>query len=73
MNLILVLSSLLLATCASAHVWSYDADLARSYQALFADVNGAEAGKALHFVSPEAFISDLQNGRKIVIFIYIIS
>ena len=48
------------ATCSA---WSYDAEMAASYQRLFSGVSGAEAGKALHFMSPEAFVEKLQKGE----------
>lgn len=45
---------------------SYDAKLAKSYAELFAPVVEAKAGKALHFVKPEAFINDLNAGKEFV-------
>jgi rhodanese-related sulfurtransferase len=47
----------------SSVTWSYDAEMARSYARLFSDVSGADAGKALHFLSPEAFIDGLKQGK----------
>jgi rhodanese-related sulfurtransferase len=52
--------------CVSSIAWSYDAEMAKSYAKLFSPVVGAEAGKALHFVKPEAFIKDIQEGKEIV-------
>jgi rhodanese-related sulfurtransferase len=46
--------------------WSYDAELARSYEQFFSGVTGAGAGSALQFLSPEAFIGDLKRGRDYV-------
>lgn len=41
---------------------AYDGEMAASYQRLFSGVSGAEAGKALHFLSPAAFVEKLQKG-----------
>lgn len=46
--------------------WSYDAEMAESYAKLFAPVTGAKAGKALHFVKPDAFIEDIRAGKTFV-------
>ena len=46
--------------------WSYDAELAKSYAKLFSPVVGAGAGKALHFVKPNAFVEDIKSGKDIV-------
>lgn len=51
----------------SPAAWSYDAEMASSYARLFSDVAGADAGKALHFVSPEAFVEGMQQGRDYVV------
>jgi rhodanese-related sulfurtransferase len=56
----------LTATFSSQAVWPYDAELAQSYAKLFADVRGAGAGKALHFMSPQSFIDDLEQGKPYV-------
>jgi rhodanese-related sulfurtransferase len=50
----------------SSLAWSYDADMAKSYAQLFSPVVGAEAGKALHLVKPEAFINDINEGKELV-------
>jgi rhodanese-related sulfurtransferase len=55
---------LLVGACAFAG--SYDAGMAASYARLFSGVSGAEAGKALHFLSPEAFVEKLQQGESTV-------
>ena len=52
--------------CASSVTWSYDVEMARSYARLFSDVSGADAGKALHFISPEVFIEGLKQGKDYV-------
>ncbi|MCG8448387.1 MAG: rhodanese-like domain-containing protein [Pirellulales bacterium] len=46
--------------------WSYDVELAESYEKLFSPVAGEKAGKALHFVKPDAFVEDIKAGKKIV-------
>jgi rhodanese-related sulfurtransferase len=56
-----LLPMLLIGAISSA--WSYDADMAASYKRLFSGVSGAEAGKALHFISPEAFVAKLKKGE----------
>ena len=58
--------SLTLMVCFSSAVVGYDADLAQSYAKLFQPVAGAKAGKALHFVTPEKLIKDLQKGKQVV-------
>ena len=55
-----------LCTCLSSTAWSYDSEMAASYAALFSGVTGAEAGKALHFLSAESFIDGLQTGKDYV-------
>ena len=40
--------------------------MAQSYARLFADVSGAKAGKALHFISPESFVADMKKGEEFV-------
>ncbi len=52
-----------LAMLLAVPAWSYDAELAKSYQQLFSNVAGAKAGKALNFVSAEAFTSGLKQGE----------
>ena len=66
MKRFLVFSSFLLAVFNGNVAWSYDAEMARSYERLFSNVSGAGAGKAMHFLSPEAFIDELHHGREYV-------
>lgn len=47
--------------------WSYDAAMAESYATLFAPVKGAEAGKALHLISPAALIDKLKAKEPLVV------
>lgn len=44
-------------------VSAYDQALAESYAAFFADVDGAGAGKAMHFITPEAYIDGVKAGK----------
>ena len=66
MNRFPLLTVFALSLCMSPFARSYDVELARSYERLFSDVSGAEAGKAMHFLSPEAFINDLHQGKEYV-------
>ena len=46
--------------------WSYDAAMAESYVELFASVQGAAAGKALHMIKPEPFLKKVKANKPIV-------
>lgn len=60
--------SLLVAVTFSTPAWSYDAALAESYAKLFAPVEGAQAGKAMHLMKPEAFVNRIgENGALVVL------
>lgn len=48
-------------------VGAYDATLAESYADLFAPVQGAKAGKALHLMKADAFIKKLQTKEPMVV------
>ena len=61
--MILLLGSLM---SFSMPAWSYDTEMAQSYAALFSQVNGAKAGKMLHFMKPEGFIKAVHSGKTIV-------
>ena len=58
--------SLILTLCFSSVVVGYDADLAESYSKFFQPVAGAKMGKALHFVTPQKLVTDLQKGKEVV-------
>jgi rhodanese-related sulfurtransferase len=47
--------------------WSYDTAMAESYAALFAPVKGAEAGKALHMMKPDAFLEKVKSQEPLVV------
>jgi rhodanese-related sulfurtransferase len=51
---------------ASGSLWSYDQDLAGSYAQLFEPVAGANAGKALHLMPPEIFVTKIKKGERMV-------
>jgi rhodanese-related sulfurtransferase len=59
----------LLAVCfaMAGPVWSYDSAMAESYAALFSTVKGAGAGKALHLMSPEAFLDKVKAKEPLVV------
>ena len=63
-----ILKTVLLAavTCFGGQAWSYDAALAQSYAELFAPVEGAAAGKALHMIKPAPFLKKVKAGKPIV-------
>ena len=63
---ITLILSLILLVFFSSTVVGYDADLAQSYAKFFQPVAGAKMGKALHFVTPEKLVKDLQRGKQIV-------
>ena len=55
--------ALLAATGAAS---AYDEGLAESYAKLFKPVVGAKAGKAIHFMSPKAFLDKVKSGAPII-------
>jgi rhodanese-related sulfurtransferase len=59
--------SLILIVCFSSVGVAYDAGLAQSYAKFFQPVAGANMGKALHLVTPEKLVKDLQEGRQVVV------
>ena len=52
--------------CLSSPAWSYDAEMAKSYAKLFAPVEGAGAGKALHLMKPDAFLDKVKTKEPLV-------
>ena len=56
-------SLFILGLALSFPAWTYDLEMAESYQQLFSNVVGAGAGKALNFVSAEAFTKGLKEGK----------
>ncbi len=45
---------------------AYDAELAKSYQNLFAQVSGEKLGKSLHLVKAKDFVEDIKKGKAMV-------
>ncbi|MGL5146471.1 MAG: rhodanese-like domain-containing protein [Plesiomonas shigelloides] len=62
LTLPLILGSALVSNTAFA----YDAELAKSYEAHFADIDGAAAGKNLGMMGPAAFIDAIKAGKAMV-------
>lgn len=58
-----VLASLVSFGVAAA---GYDVELAASYAKLFEPAVGAKTGKALHMMTPDQLVKDLQAGKQIV-------
>lgn len=50
----------------SSVAWSYDTDMAQSYEKFFASCCGAGVGKMLHFVKPAAFVNDIKAGKEYI-------
>jgi rhodanese-related sulfurtransferase len=63
-----LLTTMLITTvvCIAGPAWSYDTALAESYASLFAPVKGADAGKALHLMKPDAFLEKVANQEPLV-------
>ena len=47
--------------------WSYDVAMAKSYEKLFAPVKGAQAGKAMHLMKPDAFVNKVIGKEPLVV------
>ncbi|TNG01612.1 MAG: rhodanese-like domain-containing protein [Gammaproteobacteria bacterium] len=50
----------------SSVAWSYDMEMAKSYEKLFSTVTGGKAGKELRLVKPEDFIKGIKEGKAII-------
>ena len=57
---------LVIAVALATPAWSYDAAMADSYAKLFAPVEGAGAGKALHLMKPDAFLNKVKANEPLV-------
>lgn len=55
------------AVAFASPAWSYDIAAAQSYARLFAPVQGAAAGKALHILSPEDFVNRVKLKEALVV------
>lgn len=51
----------------STGAFSYDAKLAASYQRLFSPAAGAQAGKALHLITPQALVQKINAGAPMIL------
>jgi len=58
--------SLVIALVLASPAWSYDTAMAESYAKLFAPVNGAGAGKAMHLMKPDAFLNKVKAKEPLV-------
>ena len=63
MRKFVITTLIILGLALSFPAWTYDAEMAKSYQQLFANVTGAGAGKALNFASAEVFTQSLKEGK----------
>lgn len=81
---LLTITLMVVVVAMAGPAWSYDIELAESYATLFTPVKGADAGKALHLISPDAFVNkvnakellvvlDVRTPAEVVIFTSILS
>jgi len=66
MTRVLTITLLALVLTVAGPAWSYDSAMAESYAKLFAPVTGAEAGKALHLIPPDAFLNKVKANEPLV-------
>lgn len=64
-SVVLIVTWALLAVLA-APIRAYDATLAASYAELFAPAKGAQAGKGLHCIKPEALVTKIKQGESVI-------
>ena len=64
---LLKIASITIAVTIASPAWSYDAGMAESYASLFAPVKGAQAGKAMHLMKPEAFVNKVVEKQPLVV------
>ena len=64
---LLKIVSLTIAITVTNIAWAYDANLAQSYSSLFAPVKGAQAGKAMHLIGPDAFVNKVIDKEPLVV------
>jgi rhodanese-related sulfurtransferase len=64
-SVVLIVAWALLAVLA-APIRAYDATLAASYAELFAPAKGAQAGKGLHCIKPEALVTKIKQGESVI-------
>lgn len=58
---------LAVAVTIAGPAWSYDTTMTASYAKLFAPVKGAEAGKELHLIPPDAFVEDFKDKKEFLV------
>ena len=63
---LLTIIPLAIAIGLATPAWSYDTAMAESYAQLFAPVTGAAAGKAMHMMSPDAFVNKVKAKEPVV-------
>ena len=51
----------------SSNVWSYDDEMAKSYDKLFSPCSESLVGKNLNLIKPEGLVGDLMSGKEILI------
>jgi len=64
---LLTTTLLAVAVTFAGSAWSYDAAMAQSYAKLFAPVKGAGAGKAMHLIKPDGFLSKVKAKEPLVV------
>jgi len=64
---LLKIVSLTIAITIANPAWSYDVAMAQSYEKLFAPVKGAQAGKAMHLMKPDAFVNKVKEKKPLVV------
>ena len=64
---LLTISFLACVMVFSGSAWAYDAAMAESYAELFAPVKGADAGKALHMMKPDAFLNKVKAKEPLLV------
>ena len=64
---LLTITLLAVAVTVAGPAWPYDSIMAKSYATLFAPVAGAEAGKALHLIPPDALLNKVKAKEPLVV------
>jgi rhodanese-related sulfurtransferase len=67
LNRLLTVTFLAFVMVFSVSAWAYDAAMAESYAELFAPVKGADAGKALHMMKPDAFLNKVKAEEPLLV------
>ena len=64
---LLTITLLAVTVALAGPAWSYDTAMAQSYAKLFAPVQGAGAGKALHQMKPDAFLNKVKAKEPLLV------